>query len=302
MPITRRHLPPGASPRWWIGVDGGGTSTRVRWTNADGQLLGEGRAGPSALSQGHEQAWANIHAAMALASQQTGISSWTLMECALGLGLAGAGVASRVEAFMRAAPAYGLLHLDSDVAAALHGAHGGKPGKVVIAGTGSIAQSITADGHRCTSGGWGHGLGDEGSGAWLGLQAVRLAQRVLDDRCPEGSLARAVFSATAGQREAMQAWCARAVATDYARLAPLVFAHEADDPRAAALIHDATSALAELARAVDGSASLPLVVLGSVGDRLSDRLPADLRSRLVQARGDAVAGALALARLACEVE
>ena len=265
---------------------------------ADGQVLGQGQAGPSALSQGHEQAWTHIHLAMTRAAQQAGIAAWSAPDCAVALGLAGAGMAARVAAFMGAAPAFGLLHLESDVSAALHGAHAGGPGVVLIAGTGSIAQALAIDGSRRTCGGWGHGMGDEGSGAWLGLQAVRLTQRMLDGRSAPGSLTREVCAATAGQREAMQRWCAAAAATDFARLAPLVFAHAADDPPAANLLREATTALAELARAVDASAVLPLVVLGSVGERLAEQLPADLRQRQVQPHGDAIDGALALARLA----
>ena len=298
MPTTLRHRPLGASPRWWIGVDGGGSYTRARWTDSNGHILGRGQAGPSALSQGIEQAWANIHLAIHRAGQQAGLAAWVPTDCVVGLGLAGASMATRVEPFLRTAPACALLHLETDVAAALHGAHSGASGSVVIAGTGSIAQSLSADGRRLTCGGWGHGLGDEGSGAWLGLQSVRLAQRMLDGRAAEGSLVRAVCSATAGQREAMHHWCASAVATDFARLAPLVFAHAADDPQAAKFLHAASAALAELARAVDPAATLPLTVLGSVGTHLCEQLPDDVRQRLIQARGDALDGALALARLA----
>lgn len=298
MPSTLRRLLLGASPRWWIGVDGGGSATRARWTSADGGVLGQGQAGPSALSLGIEPAWANIRLAIQRAADDAGLPAWSAADCAVGLGLAGAGMATRVEPFLQAAPAFGLLHLDTDVAAALQAAHGGGPGVVVIAGTGSIAQSISTDGCRRTCGGWGHGLGDEGSGAWLGLQAVRLAQRMLDGRCAQGSLARAVCSATAGQREAMQRWCVAATAPQFARLAPLVFAHAAHDPSAAALLREAASALAELATAADPSQALPLTFLGSIGLRLIDHLPDRLRQRQLPARGDALDGALALARLA----
>ncbi|MEY2653988.1 MAG: hypothetical protein RLZZ524_1016, partial [Pseudomonadota bacterium] len=43
-----------------IGVDGGGTGTRARLCDAQGRVLGDGAAGPSALGQGVEQAWRHI--------------------------------------------------------------------------------------------------------------------------------------------------------------------------------------------------------------------------------------------------
>jgi N-acetylglucosamine kinase-like BadF-type ATPase len=58
-------------------------------------------------------------------------------------------------------------------------------GVVLIAGTGSIALGRNAQGQTTRSGGWGHILGDEGSGYVLGLQALRAAVRAADGRGPQ---------------------------------------------------------------------------------------------------------------------
>src|SRR5258706_3828659 len=104
----------------------------------------------------------------------------------------------------------------------LLGAHGGQPGAMVAAGTGSVGAALDADGKRVRVGGWGFAVGDEGSGAWLGLAAMRVAQRAVDAMAPLGALARAVltfigvpfgtsFDATgSATRAALLDWCEHA--------------------------------------------------------------------------------------------
>ena len=78
-----------AQVRHLIGVDGGGTGTRARVTDAQGQLLGNGTAGPSGLSQGVEQAWRHINQAITAAFADAALPLPPPHQCALGLALAG---------------------------------------------------------------------------------------------------------------------------------------------------------------------------------------------------------------------
>ena len=64
----------------------------------------------------------------------------------------------------------------------LLGAHEGRPGAIVAAGTGSVGEALRRDGLRVAVGGWGFPVGDEGSGAWLGLRAMRETHRAIDGR------------------------------------------------------------------------------------------------------------------------
>jgi len=286
------------SLRFIIGVDGGGTGTRARVCSPEGSVLGFGEAGPSGLSQGVEQAWRHVLQASraALAAAGSPDASWS--DCALGAGLAGEHVLALREAFIATqpqhAPGLQALALASDALAALLGAHGGQPGLVLVAGTGSVAEALWADGHHRTVGGWGFGVGDEGSGAWLGLQAVRHAHHVLDGQVAAGPLAKAILAATGADVPAMRAWCAQAGQRAYAALAPLVFEHEAADPMAAALLRDAATALSDMVRALDPAGQLPVVCSGSIAQRLLPYLPPMLRNRCRAAQGDAADGALHL--------
>lgn len=289
-------------PRWWLGVDGGGTHTRLRLTDEQGRLLAEGQAGPSALGQGAEQAWAALGMALQQAAAQAGMATPPWGDCALGLGLSGAASPVNAQAFLAGDPGCARLALDTDGFAALVGAHGGSPGALVIAGTGSVGEALLHDGRRRQVGGWGWQNGDEGSGAWLGLAAVRQAQRVLDGRLPQGALASSVC--TIAQREtglaepgqALLAWSADAGQRRYASLAPLVFAHEGDDPAARHLLARAVSELESLALALDPEGALPLALSGSIAARLAPRLGEPVRGRCVSPEGDAMAGALHLIR------
>jgi glucosamine kinase len=298
LPAAPRHT---RLPRWtatgraryWLGVDGGGTQTRLRLAEATGRVLAEGRAGPSALGQGAEQAWRHIQEALAEAAHGAGLPEapdWA--DCAMGAGLSGAGVPAQAQAFLARAPLALTLTLDTDGHAGVLGAHGAQPGALVIAGTGSVAEALDAEGQRRTVGGWGWLNGDEGSGAWLGKAAVRHAQRALDGRDRTGPLARAVWDVTSGRPDALLDWALEAQQRRFASLAPLVFAHEHEDPAAQALLADAVQELAVLAGAVDPSGQLPIAWSGSIADRLAPRLPPALRVRSVAPQGDAMAGAL----------
>ena len=276
----------GRPARWWVGVDGGGTSTRAVVADDSGRLLGRGEAGASALNQGVDQAWRHIAEAIARA----GVPGLELRDCALGLGLSGTGVPAQMQGFVAADPGVARFALVTDGFAGLLGAHGGQPGGLLISGTGSVAEALTADGAHRMTGGWGWQIGDEGSGAWLGQQAMKVAQAAFDDRAPRGPLADSVYAVTGASREELLAFCAQAGQGGYASLARLVFENEAADPAAAALLDAAARALDALAEALHPT--LPLALAGSIALRLAPRLSPALQSRRVEPQGDAAAGAL----------
>ena len=294
--------PRAAAVRYVIGIDGGGTGTRARLTRTDGEVMSSAHAGPSALGQGVLQAWENISRAIEESFQIANVHGWRPEECAVGLGLAGAIVAKHRRDFMEAANRFGKIELASDGYTTLLGAHGGRPGVVVAAGTGSIGEALRDGGEHVSIGGWGYPVGDDGSGAWIGMRAMREAQRASDGhgRTPAGPLVHAIWSVAGNSREALLAWGERAGQHAYAALAPLVFDTEASDPKAAQLLNDAAQALDAIALALDPDGLLPLVVTGSIGQRLQPRLAPSVRARLVVPAGDAIDGALRLIRARLE--
>ena len=235
---------------------------RGPYSRRNGPAIGSGQAGPSALGQGIAQARRNVELAIRRAFASAGLDVPAWDRCAMAAGLSGVSHPPWRDAFIAANIGFAHLAAETDSFTMLLGAHGGKPGAILAAGTGSIAEALRVDGSRCTVGGWGFPAGDEGSGAWLGLQA----------------------------------WSDRAGQFAYARLAPIVFDCEAEDPEAATLLARATAELEAMAYAVDPAGKLPLAVSGSVGMRLAPRTSPALRSRLVRPAQGPEAGALMLIR------
>ena len=306
MPEPGQHFyraVPAGEIRYLIGVDGGGTRTRARLTDLDGTPLGAAEAGPSGLGQGTDQALVNTSEAITAAFRDAGLPLPPGYVCAVGMGLAGAGLRSRADDFMRRAHMYGALRLDSDAWTALTGAHLGRPGAIVIAGTGSVGLARQSDGTRVMVGGWGFPVGDEGAGAWLGMHALRIANHALDGRSPVGPLARAVWAITGDSRDDMLAWGTGANQSVYAQLARTIFDTADADPKATELLYAAASALHHLVLGMDPARTLPIAVLGSVGKRLQSLLPESTRLRCIEPAGDAIDGALIMLResLAAEV-
>jgi N-acetylglucosamine kinase-like BadF-type ATPase len=76
----------------------------------------------------------------------------------------------------------------NDAMVALEAGAPGAPGVVIISGTGSIAYGRNSANQAARVGGWGHALGDEGSGYWIGRAALRAVLREADRRGPRTAL------------------------------------------------------------------------------------------------------------------
>ncbi|GIP39294.1 hypothetical protein J31TS4_25740 [Paenibacillus sp. J31TS4] len=202
-----------------LAVDGGGTKCLAVFTDAAGAMLATGRAGScnyqgagrdaaaleltraireakrqlAAASDGPEGSPALAESAGAAAGEAAAAgepAGETLHVACAVFGLAGLDteydrhiVESLVaEALAEAGVSTGRVIVENDGLAALLGATGGDPGVLLIAGTGSIVYGINAEGVSARAGGWGHRVGDEGSGYWIAKQAVTAALRGFDGR------------------------------------------------------------------------------------------------------------------------
>lgn len=281
---------------YWLGIDGGGTGTRALLALPDGTVLGRGHAGPSALGQGVESALRHVQQAIASTFENAGIAQPDRGRCAIGAGLSGIGNPVSRRAFEDGMAGWGRLVLETDAFTMLLGAHQGRPGAMVAAGTGSVGEVLRADGTRFHAGGWGFPAGDEGSGAWIGLRAMAVAQCAMDGRAESGPLAEAIWSRCGSRRTDLQVWCANAAQFAYAQLAPLVFDVAFHDAAAEQILVDAAHALEALAHGLDPAGALPLAICGSVGQRLQSRFEPVLRARAVAPWVGPAEGALLLLR------
>ncbi len=179
----------------YLGVDGGGTKTLVAIVDCEGKLRGTGRAPSGNIDDlGFELARDNIHAAIHAACQAAAVESADIRTAFFGM----AGVVSSKDRAAIAEIATGIAHfklaIDHDLRSALAGGLSGRPGIVVIAGTGSSCYGMNQQGESWRAGGWGHVMADEGSGCWLGREALVAAVRHVDGRGEETSLTKSLFA------------------------------------------------------------------------------------------------------------
>lgn len=278
-----------------IGIDGGGTGTRVVLGDAEGRELAQAVSGPSGLGLGIERAWQAIQTACNEAFSRAGIApNWS--SCVLGCGLAGANNLDWLAAFRAQAPDLAGLAVESDAYTTLLGAHSGAYGISVALGTGSVAAVLDGKDEWRLASGFGFPSGDEASGAWLGLRLIVHAQQALDGRVPFDALAQALLDRVgARDRDGLVVWLCAANQTAYASLAPLVFEHRSH-PHAARLLGEAGTEIGKIIAALDPSGELPVALCGGLGARLREYVPQPYQPRLREPLADSAHGALYLAR------
>ncbi|WP_429280904.1 BadF/BadG/BcrA/BcrD ATPase family protein [Paraburkholderia sp. GAS41] len=278
-----------------IGVDGGGTGTRVMLGDAHGRELAQAASGPSGLGLGVERAWQAIQAGCVEAFSRAGIApDWE--RCVLGCGLAGVNNRDWLAAFRAQAPKLAGLAVESDAYTTLLGAHGGAHGVIVALGTGSVAAAADGEGECRIASGFGFPSGDEASGAWLGLRAIVHAQQALDGRVPLDGFAQALLERVGAQdRDSLIVWLCATNQTGYASLAPVALAH-ASHPFVARLLAEAGEEIGKMIAALDPSGALPVALCGGLGAPLRAYVPQRYQARLRAPQGDSARGALQLAQ------
>jgi N-acetylglucosamine kinase-like BadF-type ATPase len=180
----------------FLGLDGGGTKTQATLIDADAREIARATSGPSNYhSVGQETAQASLQAAMQQLLDQA-VVTWDDVG-AIGLGMAGVARPRDyqvVRALLAEVAPTTCLALTHDAEAALVGGAGRRYGVALIAGTGAIAYGVNARGQTRRADGWGYLLGDEGSGYWIGREALRATARACDGRDPPTRLQSAILA------------------------------------------------------------------------------------------------------------
>lgn len=274
------------------GVDLGKSRCRVVAHSSDAQLHGSGIGAPGlAAPDGVAAAAAAILAAMPK----------DVHVARLGVGAAGAlaaPAAANQLAQLLAAHFSCPVAVTSDAVTAHAGALGGAPGALLIAGTGAVGFGVNAEGIRVVDG-WGPDLGDFGSGAWIGREALRAVLRA--DTALSGATAlTAAVRTVVPADEAIPAWVAHPDgARRCAMLAPVVIEQAvAGDAVATGIMAEAIRLLTATATAAahdDRSVALHGGLVNSEHFRssLTDSLTA-AGFTVAPTMGDALDGAIAI--------
>ena len=300
-----------------IGVDGGGSKTRVIVADASGEALADVTGPGSAMAPGRADHSAGVIGDLVRdAMSQVAVKG--IKARALVAGVAGVGRANENRALTAALEDLELadeISVEGDGEIALTDAFGFGPGIILISGTGSIAYGRGPSRVLARCGGWGPAFGDEGSGAWIGRKSLAIVASAADGREPATALTGAVLTAAqVNEPTELIPWGIAASPKELAALAPVVFnAASAGDARANALVGLAVEELVLHIRALalklfmDERAAVPVAFSGGLlqkGSLLRKRLEQRLKSavpgaqvraaEIVAARG-AVRSALALA-------
>jgi glucosamine kinase len=283
-----------------LGIDGGGTGSRARLVDLDGQIRGEGTAGPANIRFGLKESFAAVLRATDEALAQAGLSlnDADIVAC---LALAGATEPTH----LAAARAYDLpfrrVVFTTDAHAACVGAHGGKDGGIIIVGTGSVGWGLVG-GIEHRVGGWGFPVSDEGSGAWLGCEVARRVLWAYDGRRAWTGLLKKVLERFDGDPHAIVRWMGASRPRDFAALAPLVLEYASrDDAVAHELMGLAAGHIDVIAERLAALGVARLALAGSIAPRIEPWLSPVTQERLVPPQGDALSGALQMARHEAEV-
>jgi len=243
---------------YFLGVDGGGTKTQAAIVDEEGKMLGTGWGGPSNYDDvGIEVARSSIKSAVEAARAEACLPPGPFATAFLGM----AGVVCEADRQTIHEIALDLslasaehIAVDHDCRIALAGGLSGRPGIVVIAGTGSSCYGRNSAGESWRAGGWGHLVSDEGSSYWLGVKAVQAAARAYDGRGKRTALLGIVKDRLG--LEQMDNLLHRLYVqgmsrSEFASLAPLVVeAARSGDAQAQLLIEKGMRALAECVQAV----------------------------------------------------
>jgi glucosamine kinase len=262
--------------------------------------LGEAVAGPANIRFGLDASFASILQATQDCVNQAGLSARDLSRITACLALAGASEPADLAAAQEMKHPFALAVVTTDAQAACVGAHQGRDGGVVIAGTGTIGWAEVR-GRQYRVGGWGLIVSDEGSGAWLGRELLRRVLWAHDGRIMQTHLLQAAFEQFRGDPHAIVRWAANASPGDFAALAPLVADHaRSGDEAGRELLRRAASHIDALAARLLALGAERIAMVGGLAEPLRPWVSRHTEAHLITPAGDALDGALLLARTTAE--
>lgn len=282
--------------QFYLGIDAGGTRTRARLVTDAQSVLGTGEAGPANTPSGLPQALRAIEQAYSQAVTQAGLTNTEVSSIHAGMGIAGLNRRGFLEGLKAHSFPFKATAFASDAAIANLGAHGGQDGAIVVVGTGSVGFARVGE-DIFTIGGYGFPVSDEGSGAELGLRAIRRALWARDGRIPHTAMTLEVLDRFHGSAGEIVDWTTRATPADYAAFAPMVLAHAIQGESTAELIvQESARRIEAIVRALLERGAPRCCLMGGMASPMRDWLAPSIREQLEEPLGDPLDGAILLAR------
>ena len=235
----------------FLGIDAGGSQTTCAVGDAR-VVLGRSHGAACKLSKVTEkQARLVLHSLIQECCKTAGIKPEDIEHTCIGIaGISGEKVTESMHALLSEI-VRGDIKVIGDMMIALQAAFGDSPGVIVIAGTGSIAFGRNQRGDTARAGGWGPIISDEGSGEWIGRQAIAQAMRSYDEGASTALIAEILEIWRVATRDEIATRANSSPPPDFAQLFPAVLKSAAQhDSLAKEILTSAGMELARLARIV----------------------------------------------------
>jgi len=170
--------------QYYIGIDGGGSNSRLVAITKEGKEVGRSVGGSTNItSQTYDGVFANIKKLVDEFLYTSGVG---IKDCAgVCIGSAGASTGDNAELLKKIFCTIGFtcnIIVINDAELVLRSATQGQPGIIIISGTGSVGYALDGSGNMLRVGGWGHIIDDGGSGYRIGMDAIKAALLDFDGR------------------------------------------------------------------------------------------------------------------------
>ena len=275
-----------------IGVDGGGTKTKLILTKECGEVISSTIGGPSNITRSINKAWESIKSGIEILLENSNIDIKN-SDIKMGLGLAGAENEKVKQDFLKErnkyVPYINDIYLVSDAHAACLGIHKGKPGAIVIIGTGTQGYQVESDLSQTRIACWGSPVDDQGGGSWIGLEAIRHTFKCIDGRENHGIMSSIIFEQFENNLDEFVIWANKATTGEYASLTKSVIKAAKEKDQAAINILKRSAKEIELIINTLKSKQVskddyPLTLIGGMSSFIIPYLNKDIVSRISQNR------------------
>lgn len=265
----------------YLGIDGGGSKCKATIVDAHENILGSGIAGPANPFHDYQQTVNSIVESAQLALVDANLPSSDLERLVAGIGLAGVNLPSIFDKMSQWQHPFSKMYLTTDLHIACLGAHQGGDGAIMITGTGSCGY-CHINGEVSMVGAHGFPHGDKGSGAWLGLQAVKNVLLSLDGIEVPSLMNQIMLDKLACNTglEVVEA-VAKKPASFYAQLAFVVFeAAERGDTLALNIVNEGAAYISDVGRQLSHKHPPRMSLIGGLTTKIIHYLDQDIVSLL----------------------
>jgi N-acetylglucosamine kinase-like BadF-type ATPase len=237
---------------FYLGIDGGGTKTRCVVGDETVVLATGTGSGSNVVRLGEGAARAGLEEAIGHACSRAGVDPQQIQSVCLGAaGSSHGAVNAALKKMLREMLPLAEATIVGDMEIAHEAALSRRPGVITIAGTGSIAYGRNEAGETARAGGWGFQISDEGSGHWVGRQAVIEIMKAFDCGRSTVLLDRVLHEWKGADRDELVRMANATPSPNFASLFPLVQqAAEEHDAVASNILSAAGRELGQLALTV----------------------------------------------------